>query len=659
MSSDRRSRKRSADSIRGHSQKSRKRRGSRSPLSKTHGVKANYPKPRWFSSAVSELWEEVKSLNPRASSRKVSLFEDILLKYLQYEKWELFSKPALSSRDREFFRTVYLEAFCTFFFDTDPLSTLDLKTASLMAQKPPALENPETSSPTEPKPEPKTEPKPEPAEKLAIAPAPALEKTDSPPKTTTPATASAPAKTTSTEPKKAEDPPAPVILPEPVSDPESSPPLTTAASLPMPEDEEEDSDESRASDTGLAPGLPLPTSADEKDSVSGAAKSDEKESGKSAAKSDEKGSTEVKKEQSKPSVDLTNSPPKEEDSKKEDDGPLIFQVVKTPRNTGSSGDESEESSEDEIPESPEKPKPKKSGSILDRLSSLITGPADLPPDRPEAAVKIEETKEVPKPAPKTTQAQDQAAKMRNQSRDRLHTQRKLMLFLDIDHTLVHATKDPRARNVARHPQLGPNIKEIHFKNQYGCPYWIAERPGLYPYLARVAELYNIVLYTMGSRAYAECVCKIVDPTSELIRNRIISRDDRYDKNLVDEKHRPIKSIQEFFPLFKETAMIVDDTTMVWTDPEDVYKVTKYLFWGADSAGRHAGQSSEQEGLNWDVNRMQTLYKRDTDLPDCLKLLEAVHKRYFEQVDKGQFPSAPGLMRSLQQFPQRGGHGGRD
>merc|ERR1719245_125291 len=116
---------------------------------------------------------------------------------------------------------------------------------------------------------------------------------------------------------------------------------------------------------------------------------------------------------------------------------------------------------------------------------------------------------------------------------------------------------------------------------------------------------------MGSRAYAECVCKVIDPKSTLIRERIISREDRYDKNLVDEKDRPIKSIQEFFPLYKETAMIVDDTLSVWTDPEDVYKVNKFLFWGADTSGRSG--DSEHSGLAWDVNRMISLAQNAREL----------------------------------------------
>lgn len=33
------------------------------------------------------------------------------------------------------------------------------------------------------------------------------------------------------------------------------------------------------------------------------------------------------------------------------------------------------------------------------------------------------------------------------------------------------------------------------------------------------------VYTMGTRAYADAVCRIIDPTGELFGNRVLSRDE--------------------------------------------------------------------------------------------------------------------------------------
>jgi len=310
--------------------------------------------------------------------------------------------------------------------------------------------------------------------------------------------------------------------------------------------------------------------------------------------------------------------------------------------------DSEESSEDDFAtKSPDKKpkakKPKRTG-ILSQIQQLIaTAPT-------KKAIQVESKTEPPKPEPsKPTTAKQpitdvitDQAKMKAMSRDRLHQQRKLMLFLDIDHTIVHSSKDPQAKRFLKHPTLGPSVVELNFKNQHGCPYFVIMRPGLTQFLREVIKKYNVVLYTMGSRAYAECVCKVIDPKSTLIRNRIISREDRYDKNLVDERDRPIKSIQEFFPLYRSTAMIVDDTCNVWSHPEDVYRVAKFLFWGTDTAG----DSNEHTSIDWNPNRMVAVFNADRELYRALNDLNRVYSRYFDQLDAGGTPSAPELMRSI-------------
>ena len=51
------------------------------------------------------------------------------------------------------------------------------------------------------------------------------------------------------------------------------------------------------------------------------------------------------------------------------------------------------------------------------------------------------------------------------------------------------------------------------------------RPGLSEFLKEIAEMYEMHVYTMGTRAYAAEVCKIIDPDGGLFGGRILSRDE--------------------------------------------------------------------------------------------------------------------------------------
>lgn len=51
------------------------------------------------------------------------------------------------------------------------------------------------------------------------------------------------------------------------------------------------------------------------------------------------------------------------------------------------------------------------------------------------------------------------------------------------------------------------------------------RPGLNDFLKNVSNMYEMHVYTMGTRAYAVEVCKIIDPSGALFGGRILSRDE--------------------------------------------------------------------------------------------------------------------------------------
>ena len=52
-----------------------------------------------------------------------------------------------------------------------------------------------------------------------------------------------------------------------------------------------------------------------------------------------------------------------------------------------------------------------------------------------------------------------------------------------------------------------------------------DRPGLHEFLSSVATKYEMHVYTMGTRAYAEEVCAAIDPDGKFFGGRLLSRDE--------------------------------------------------------------------------------------------------------------------------------------
>jgi RNA polymerase II subunit A-like phosphatase len=60
----------------------------------------------------------------------------------------------------------------------------------------------------------------------------------------------------------------------------------------------------------------------------------------------------------------------------------------------------------------------------------------------------------------------------------------------------------------------------------------ASRPGLVDFLRDMSELYELHVYTAGSRTYANAVCKGLDPDGRYFGDRILSRDESGSECLV-------------------------------------------------------------------------------------------------------------------------------
>lgn len=179
-----------------------------------------------------------------------------------------------------------------------------------------------------------------------------------------------------------------------------------------------------------------------------------------------------------------------------------------------------------------------------------------------------------------TVSETQAQKTENALQRRLLQHRKLSLVVDLDQTIIHACIDPTVGEWQKDP-TNPNYPSVRNVKSFqlddgprgvanNCWYYIKMRPGLQDFLTKIATMYELHVYTMGTRAYAQNVARIVDPDKKLFGNRVISRD--------ENGNMYAKSLQRLFPVSTKMVVIIDDRADVWPrNRPNLIKVSPYDF----------------------------------------------------------------------------------
>ncbi|ORY66918.1 hypothetical protein BCR35DRAFT_322307 [Leucosporidium creatinivorum] len=175
---------------------------------------------------------------------------------------------------------------------------------------------------------------------------------------------------------------------------------------------------------------------------------------------------------------------------------------------------------------------------------------------------------------------EEAHRLETLTTNRLLSEKKLSLIVDLDQTIVHATVDPTVGEWLQDPS-NPNYGALEGVKRFklgadteeseddGCWYYVKMRPGLAQFLEDVAKLYEMHVYTMGTRAYAIEVCKVIDPEGRLFGGRILSRD--------ESGSMTRKSLQRLFPCDTNMVVIIDDRADVWDGSPNLVKVIPYEF----------------------------------------------------------------------------------
>ena len=173
---------------------------------------------------------------------------------------------------------------------------------------------------------------------------------------------------------------------------------------------------------------------------------------------------------------------------------------------------------------------------------------------------------------------DEAARADDEAKRRLLASKKLSLVVDLDQTIIHATVDPTVADWQKDEQ-NPNHEAVKDVRSFllkddgpggrGCSYYIKLRPGLKDFLEKVSKIYELHIYTMGTRAYAKNITEIIDPDRKVFGDRILSRD--------ESGSMTAKTLHRLFPVDTKMVVIIDDRGDVWKWSPNLIKVTPYDF----------------------------------------------------------------------------------
>lgn len=151
-------------------------------------------------------------------------------------------------------------------------------------------------------------------------------------------------------------------------------------------------------------------------------------------------------------------------------------------------------------------------------------------------------------------------------------------MVDLDQTIIHATVDTTVADWQADPycvnyEAVKDVKGFKLDEDIvggrGTWYYVKMRPGLKQFLEAISKLYELHIYTMGTRAYALMVKDIVDPDGTIFGERVLSRD--------ESGSMTQKSLQRLFPVDTKMVVIIDDRGDVWKWSDNLVKVRPYDF----------------------------------------------------------------------------------
>ncbi|KAJ1957307.1 CTD phosphatase Fcp1 [Linderina pennispora] len=263
---------------------------------------------------------------------------------------------------------------------------------------------------------------------------------------------------------------------------------------------------------------------------------------------------------------------------------------------------------------------------------------------------------------------EEANRLESETMHRLWKAKKLSLIIDLDQTIIHAfaSQDPSFEKWLIENYHGPNSSASEpptaLPDDIGAfvlpdgphRYYIKLRPNLREFLEKVSDMYEMHIYTMGTRHYAEAVAATIDPGHRYFKERILSRD--------ESGSVTHKTLRRLFPCDTSMVVALDDRADVWQWSPNLIKVQPYAFFsgvGDINSGMlppttpipRAGPDTDDNGKEMDTDQPEgrpepTLSDNDHELTHMLKVLTQLHQNYYAKLKPSLSPPLPDVTTLL-------------
>ncbi|MCL7028508.1 hypothetical protein MKW94_015220 [Papaver nudicaule] len=206
----------------------------------------------------------------------------------------------------------------------------------------------------------------------------------------------------------------------------------------------------------------------------------------------------------------------------------------------------------------------------------------------------------------------------NTIRKSYFVEKKLCLVLDLDHTLLHSVRVQDVISADERDYLNEMVSSPT-EDSYGDNLYITTvnggerytklRPHTREFLKKASGMFQLFIYTMGTRAYARKMGKLLDPENVFFKKNInvVSRE--------DSTSETTKNLDVLAGPNERNTVIIDDTRCVWpNNNRNLIEINKYKYFTDEKLGYQ---------LNKDVD------EEDESLKSILEVLEDVHKTFFD------------------------------
>ncbi|KAI3854549.1 hypothetical protein MKW92_042081 [Papaver armeniacum] len=200
-------------------------------------------------------------------------------------------------------------------------------------------------------------------------------------------------------------------------------------------------------------------------------------------------------------------------------------------------------------------------------------------------------------------ASQELARLRKKDLNTLFQKKKLILVLDLDHTLLNST---------HFQHISPD--EQYLNNQIDSLNLFRLDQIQMDFLKQASSLFELYIYTMGEQRYAMEMARLLDPDNAYFNSRVISQAD------CTKKHQKGLDVV----LGSESAVVVlDDTEHVWQQhKENLILMDRYHYFSSSLRSFGMNNKSLSE-------LMRDESESDGALATILRVLKNIHQLFFD------------------------------